>query len=108
MSYLKKAITAADLGALTQQPPVCDFCGEHAPAWLYAADRMSTGARVQCWRWAACPECSELVDADAWFRMVERLAARLTEPGPILLKMAAAAVSLGEFHEHAIRQETDQ
>lgn len=66
--------------------PVCDFCGDSSPVYVYAATRMSTGFRVNCWRWCACVTCSKLVDANDWSGLSERVMARLVPMLPFVVK----------------------
>lgn len=86
--YLKRELDAIDLAqvahTLQQYPgpklgvgPVCDFCGDAVPKFQYAAKRMSTGEWRDCWRWLACLECSELVDAEKWDEVKLRIKASL-------------------------------
>ena len=64
--------------------PVCDFCGHSVPVWVYGSRRMSTGEFVDCWRWTACQECSNMVDADEWEKVEKRTAGALQRLFPAI------------------------
>ena len=52
--------------------PQCDFCGGDNPRFQYAANRLTTGQPVRCWRWLACPECHALITANDFDALAER------------------------------------
>jgi hypothetical protein len=72
--YLKKKIDEEDMDRMRislsvqerklSPEPHCDFCGEPHPAFIYAASQTTSGEDIQCWRWAACKDCSHLIDTD--------------------------------------------
>lgn len=53
--------------------PVCDFCGNPDPIYVYRATRFTTGEECENWRWCACPVCSMLVDSNEWDDLKERI-----------------------------------
>lgn len=71
--FLWKPLTVKDLGLMLPQPPVCDFCGVHAPSTLYAATHTSEGQAINCWRWAACPDCHALVEDGNWQTLLRQI-----------------------------------
>jgi hypothetical protein len=122
MAYLKKALTPEILDTLRinlsvrekkiSHDPVCDFCGNPKPIWVYAADRMSTGAIQRAWRWTACAFCSRFIDKDDWTAVRGRVAnrtLRLLRAFPVahihLLAHQAAEEALREFYSYAVRTE---
>jgi hypothetical protein len=103
--FLFKPLTVEDLGAMTPQPPVCDFCGVHAPAFVYASRTMTDGTAIRCWRWAACPDCHQMVESDNWNRLVRQIVERLgtTMPHvPMSVRESAAIRAMGLFFINAI------
>jgi hypothetical protein len=118
MNYVKKTLDDQAIDntriALSVRPeklspePCCDFCGAPDPVVVYAANRMSTGEVRTCWRWMACPVCSEAVDHDRWPEMEARVGERLrqlvhvrTNQPPARLIRLAVHQALAEFHHYA-------
>lgn len=66
--------------------PVCDFCGDEHPVFVYASTRMSTGETQQCWRWCACEICSTAIDVEDWNTVESRLIRRLSDLLPSLMR----------------------
>jgi hypothetical protein len=85
--------------------PVCDFCGAPDPVWIYGSRKMSTGEFTDCWRWTACQECSDMVDANQWDKVEKKVDSKLKflsfVPMPQLREVARAV--LKDFHIFAIR-----
>jgi hypothetical protein len=54
--------------------PVCDFCGDHHPLYCYASSRTSTGEYRECWRWCACADCADAVEAMDWGHLEKKIA----------------------------------
>src|SRR5258708_8876740 len=81
----------------------CDFCADPHPVWVYAARRMSTGAPIECWRWAACAECARVITDADWatlkLRMVYSFLSVVTEDLPLPLLFEAIESSLQTFFE---------
>lgn len=104
--WLSKPLTVLDLGAMTPQPPICDFCGTHAPSTLYASRVMTDGTPQRCWRWAACPSCHQLIETERWDVLVSQMVRKL---GEVMAGVAeetrrhAAEQVLGQFFIYAIR-----
>lgn len=106
ISYLFREVTAEDLARMNFQPCICDFCGLHAPQFIYAAKQTLTGLVVQCWRWCACPTCHERIQAGEWDKIRDDLVKTLTERGlrrvpPALIRRAADR-ALADFHTFVI------
>jgi hypothetical protein len=117
MSYIKKEITEADLDrmrialsvrSLKLRPePSCDFCGSTEPKFVYAAVRLSTGEFVANWRWCACADCSQAVDADNWKLIEDKLIKWLRPKFPGVTKgklRIVAKRALLDFNLYAERQ----
>lgn len=107
MTYLRRIVTLSDLGRPRFQPPVCDFCGLHAPMYIYGAERTLMGYEKRCWRWAACPGCAEDVEAENWSAITMRIAETLRRNSlgrvpPRQLRTIVETV-LGDFHRWAIK-----
>jgi hypothetical protein len=139
MKYLKKLVPAADLDALrinlsvkedalTADPglpdyvqrvrhspePVCDWCADAAPVYVYAASRTSAGEAARCWRWLACERCNRMIENGNWDALERRVAARFTKffaaklesryKGGVSASLISEAVhsSLKQFHDYAI------
>src|SRR4051812_44625601 len=104
--YLRKQLDAESLSEMQTQPPICDFCGQHAPEYVYASRRMSTGRAKMCWRWCACPECAALVEEGNFAPLILSIANKLrTNLGgvvPIRVVRECVDQALGEFREYAI------
>lgn len=80
---------------------LCDFCTMDHPIVVYAASRMSTGEIRDCWRWAACRECAELIESEAWIRLKDRMVAVLRygfRQRGILIPLSLAETAI----EHAL------
>ncbi len=75
MVYQRRLLRRAD--TKTNNRPICDFCGNSLPLWLYAAKRMSTGVEQACWRWAACIDCAEDIENKDWGKLKQRMARAL-------------------------------
>lgn len=116
VKYLKRSIEIGDRLAMrmaavnAKRPPFraeprCDFCGSDHPRWLYAASRMSTGEFRNAWRWAACEDCSALLDYNETElmreRMVDFLDSMITMDTDIL--RLAAELALEEFRRYAVQ-----
>lgn len=78
-NYLKRALTAEELtkakpGKLPGigSSPICDFCGERTPIYVYASKVMSTGPKIRCWRWTACAVCDQDIQDHNWGAMLKR------------------------------------
>lgn len=116
MLHLKKKLTNAAKAELTEtlkvtwpklsDIPVCDFCGDSAPIFVYAARRMSTGELRACWRWCACEPCSKAIDFGKWnllnARVTDRLRKMLPEGASDRLLSVAVSMALKEFHDWAV------
>lgn len=88
---------------------ICDFCAAFEPTHVYAAKRMSTGLRRECWRWAACQECYEAIESLAWDTLRERIKSAFLEWMPAMpdeIIEHAITVSLQEFFEWAVEERT--
>lgn len=85
--------------------PVCDFCGQEEPIWVYGSSRTSAGEIRDCWRWAACYSCSYLIDSDDWEPIRQKLLKWLERrgPAPRLVLLQAIDMSLDEFHFFVLR-----
>jgi hypothetical protein len=61
----------------------CDFCAEMLVARLYACRNFRWDDHEvfthTIGRWAACAACSELIDAQAWTRLANRVMARVAQ-----------------------------
>ena len=95
--------------------PVCDWCTDGVPIWVYASRRMASGEYRECWRWMACLRCSRAVENGNWDVLHRRVAARFKKyffakhPGTSVsdaLVDEAVAESLKQFELYAIRVET--
>lgn len=88
--------------------PVCDFCGDPNPRYVYASRVMSTGEEMMNWRWCACEACSLAVDSDDWQTIHKKLHDRLTGMSPMIkdspLLVSAIVHALEEFHRDAMRK----
>lgn len=117
--YLKKKITEEDLDrmriSLSVQSkklgpePHCDFCGDPAPIFHYAATQTTAGEDVECWRWAACKDCSMLIDREDFFtierKIVRWLKTRVGVPDvPDFILHLVAREAMRSFHEFSIRR----
>jgi hypothetical protein len=104
MKYLRKQLTLDDLAEIAG-PPICDFCGAHAPEWVYAASRMSTGRKMLCWRWCACPTCAEEIEQDNLSNIINKVTRMLQQNSPVPLRLLkqAADLALGEFRQWAVK-----
>lgn len=112
--YERKALTDDAAAQMRTQPPICDFCGDSDPQWLYASSRMSTGEMIRCWRWAVCPECAQFVDREQWPELHERLVYVMEKElhlekflgGAHSSTLVSAAIwdSLSTFHAYAVRE----
>lgn len=121
MTYLKKILSEEVIEKLTQQlqrteirlsdTPVCDFCGDSLPMFVYAATRMSTGEPTACWRWCACTACSDAIDMADWVglksRVVVRMESLLPKGTPDYAILRAVDRALHEFHITAINVPVD-
>lgn len=86
---------------------ICDFCAAFHPTHIYAANRMSTGLRRQCWRWAACHHCNEAIEALDWDTLRERVKSAFLEWMPAMPDQIieyAITKSMQEFFEWAIEE----
>lgn len=85
--------------------PVCDFCGDPKPLFVYAAWKMSTGEMRDCWRWCACGDCSHAVDMESWEVIEAKVLHRLhgllpvSKGSPLIL--SAVRLAIEEFHRYA-------
>jgi hypothetical protein len=108
MRYLRKQYDPR-VDKLTPQPPICDFCGEHAPEFLYAAGRLTSGEPLPCWRWAACGGCAAKIEAENWQALramiAEKLARHLDLPPRVVAASVRAALRM--FTRDAIPVEDD-
>lgn len=102
-SYVRKHLDPETLGQLAQQPPVCDFCGLHAPEWVYAARKMSTGEHRVTWRWCACPECALKVEAGDWDAIAAGIRETLSRAQGLVMPRSIVYLALEEFHFYALR-----
>jgi hypothetical protein len=83
MTYLKKQIDADTIERTRinlsmrdnklSPDPVCDFCSDTNPVWVYAASRMASGEARPCWRWMACAGCSRSIDNGNWDKLVRHM-----------------------------------
>ena len=53
--------------------PQCDFCANEKPIVTYAAHRLTSGERQDCWRWLACIACHDAITRND-FTTIERRA----------------------------------
>jgi hypothetical protein len=115
--FLKKPLSDDDLTALRaalatvrekfRAEPSCDFCGDEKPEWVYAASQHTAGLYELNWRWAACTDCSVLLDTENLDVMENKLVFYLTSMtriSPEIVRLAAQ-LSLEEFRRYAIRVE---
>lgn len=116
MIYIKKIIVQADIARLTLQllerpervsdSPVCDFCGEPEPMFIYASWAMSTGEPVACWRWCACSDCSIAVDSLNWDTLLSRITTKVRSMLPAeiedIVVERSARRALRQFHLTAL------
>lgn len=89
----------------TSKNMICDFCAAFHPTHVYAAARMSTGLRRECWRWAACERCYIAIEALDWAALRERIKSAFLDFMPAMpdeLIDHAITVSLQEFFDWAI------
>ena len=120
MAYVKRLITAEDLDNMRialsgrelklRPEPSCDFCGSEKPMFIYAAVRLSTGEFVANWRWCACADCSQAVDADNWKVIEDKLVKWLRPRFPEMARMelrAVAKMALMEFNLY-VERESDE
>lgn len=101
MSYYSRQMTPREVSTLPHQPPICDFCAEHAPEFIYAAIQSSAGVPGFIWRWVACPDCHKLIQAGAFGVMIDTIARgleRSTPHVPLLIRQMCASRSLRDFH----------
>lgn len=91
--------------------PVCDFCGDLTPTFVYASYRMSTGQMYDCWRWCACEVCSGAIDREDFKVVEERMLHRLHALLPLVkgspLILSAVRLALDEFHRYVIRRDDE-
>jgi hypothetical protein len=93
--------------------PVCDFCGDDDPYFIYASSRTSNDEKIRNWRWCACTACSYLVDNNRHEELQKRVEKRLRKllPPEMMrnrtLLMAAVRMSLLDFYVYAIEVEND-
>jgi hypothetical protein len=111
MSYKRKeldVVTLQTCRASLDHPPICDFCGDPHPMFIYAASRMSSGLFTDCWRWCACWTCSHAIENREWdlieATMVIKLRKTMSSMIPATYIMRAVHKALEEFHTYAIRQ----
>lgn len=119
MSYVKKRLDEEGTDTMRinlamrekklSAEPVCDFCGDPVPVFVYASTKMATGEIEQCWRWCACQVCSDAVDIDDWPVVEARLLHRLTGMLPTIVKgspliLSAVRMALEEFHRFSIHE----
>lgn len=65
---------------LGRTEPQCDFCSALNPERIYAATRLTTGQRQDCWRWLACGKCHELITANNFNDLYVRAASIFKDP----------------------------
>lgn len=84
--------------------PVCDFCGDESPVYVYRAKRMSDGSEVECWRWCACARCSYDIDYNHFRDLRHRIATRLQNMTGMPSKLVEQAVAfvLETFFDDAV------
>lgn len=87
--------------------PVCDFCGDPHPIFVYGSHRMATGETQQCWRWCACQICSDAIDKEDWDTLQARALRRLNEMMPSVMKgspliLSAIRYALQEFRSYVV------
>lgn len=106
MKYLSKPLRPAVSAVMR-----CDFCGVPNPAIVYAANRMTIGLPIRCWRWAACSECAALVEAENFAEIIRRVVEVLRGQHPpewgdfdTQVARRAADFALSHFHEDAVRE----
>jgi hypothetical protein len=116
VTYDREPLNAADLDSmrinLSVQPaklhpePCCDFCGNTHPVYKYASKRMSTGQWRHCWRWLACEDCDQAIQAGEWNRIISKIVAWLQQKMPIAQPMAqlAAVTAMKDFDRYVIRK----
>lgn len=118
MVYLKKRLDEEGVDSMRvnlamrklklSAEPVCDFCGDPQPTFVYASYKMSTGETAQCWRWCACEACSQAIDSDDFVTVETRMLRRFNAMSPPIIKgsplvVSALRLALDEFHRHVIR-----
>ena len=122
MIYMKRPVTPEILDTLRinlsahvlklSPEPSCDFCGSPHGAWQYAAERMSTGQEIPCWRWLACADCSSLVDSNSWDKVEDRACDAVRRLLGVVAPEAQLRYgvrrSLDAFHRDAVREETTE
>lgn len=72
-------ILTADVGQ-AGEVTVCDFCTSRFPRWTYPAesfliDTIGSTEHVSSGGWAACQQCHDDIEADAWDTIIARWAA---------------------------------
>lgn len=109
MRYRRKLIDSETLKTLKSNltyEPVCDFCSDSHPVFIYAAKQMSTGMEIPCWRWCACWDCAEGIEKDEWedirMRLLIKIRHELPEVPPDLLKLAVRE-ALVQFNKYVIQ-----
>lgn len=77
--YLRRPLTAVELAKAFEpgrprvgNSPLCDFCGERSPMFVYASSVMSTGQPIRCWRWCACSLCDSDLQTGNWSVLLKR------------------------------------
>jgi hypothetical protein len=106
--FVNIRVTADDRAA-----PVCDFCGEPGPAWIYPARAFEVVVAVFDendlnmddsirhafdGEWSACPTCAELLERDDRSGLLRHAASFQTfEPGEAM-QHARALGLLAEIH----------
>jgi len=120
MTYLKKQLSPFDEALLQAtvlahfprlaDHPVCDFCGNDDPEWIYAASRSSIGKTEQVWRWMACATCDNFIGQGRWTELEVRVEAALenllTGRNVNIPKSSYRAwvkKSLEEFHRYSVK-----
>jgi hypothetical protein len=57
--------------------PICDFCLDERVKWTYECEDFSLNLSREVWAshngWAACEECSQLVEDRSWIYLINRV-----------------------------------
>jgi hypothetical protein len=117
-AYVKKRLSPRDLDNMRidlsvqekklSPEPHCDFCGDPHPVFVYAASQTTAGEDVKCWRWAACQDCSNLIDTETFEGVEEKIAQWLVKKLDLTdmdrtFFRAIAKNAMRTFHRYSIR-----